>query len=311
MTLQYLIHVTESAILTLIFIFLPAYNDIIDVLIDFPIGASTHYFHFLMEMKVCLHNLTFIDLLFNFLFQAASEECAFKDLKERSSSLDSLFGKGRLPSPIEEGSEYSDTEDTSKDNEPECSQDIRKLCSNSIKSSLGSEVSFSCNSTYDSGYGISNDRLSQSSREHSEGIPAGWQRERRRMSMPCIRDTKLMTAQSPATRTRQPATSKTVGTRFMRSDAEIVRGIEDEIQQRISRRKQQIMNEQGGGNTYKRLHDRLNSRSAGHKLKRVLADMNNKRTTAELLQMADAKNSARKNDLYDVSSKITNFIKDS
>ena len=263
-----------------------------------------------MEVKDCLHDLTLIDLFNNFLFQAASE-CAFKDLKQRSNSLDSLLGKGRLPSPIEEGSEYSETEDTIKDNESEYLQDIGTLRSNSIRSSSRSEVSLSCNPTSDNAYGVSNDCLSQSSREHSEGIPAGWQRERRRMSMPCIRDTKLMNPQSPTQRTRQTATSKTVGTRFMRSDAEIVRGIEDEIQQRISRRKQQIMNEQGGGNTYKRLHDRLSSRSAGHKLKRVLADMNNKRTTAELLQMADAKNSARKNNLYDMTLKIKNFIKDS
>ena len=76
-----------------------------------------------------------------------------------------------------------------------------------------------------------------------------------------------------------------------RSDAEIVKDIEDEIQQRISKRKQQLVEKAGGAQYHSRLQERAKARSTGGRLKQALTEMNNSRTTAELLKIASERRS--------------------
>ena len=76
-----------------------------------------------------------------------------------------------------------------------------------------------------------------------------------------------------------------------RSDAEIVKDVEDEIQQRISKRKQQLVEKAGGAQYHSRLQERARARSTGGRLKQALTEMNNSRTTAELLKIASERRS--------------------
>ncbi|XP_072028757.1 uncharacterized protein [Amphiura filiformis] len=71
-----------------------------------------------------------------------------------------------------------------------------------------------------------------------------------------------------------------------RTDADIVKDVEEEIQQRVSRRKQQLIQQAGGQEHHGRLQLRARARSTGGQLRRVLSDMHEKRTTSELWQMA-------------------------
>ena len=85
-----------------------------------------------------------------------------------------------------------------------------------------------------------------------------------------------------------------------RTDAEIVEDIEDEIQQRISKRKQQLVEKAGGAQHHSRLQERAMARSTGGRLKQALTEMHNSRTTAELLQIA----SERKSSIVSMNSSL-------
>ena len=78
-----------------------------------------------------------------------------------------------------------------------------------------------------------------------------------------------------------------------RTDVEIVEDIENEIQQRISKRKLEIVTKAGGAKHHSRLQERAKARSTGGRLKQALTEMHNSRTTAELLQIAS--------DRYDIA----------
>ena len=71
-----------------------------------------------------------------------------------------------------------------------------------------------------------------------------------------------------------------------RTEADIVKDVEAEIQDRVCKRKQQLVQQAGGPEHHTRLQQRAQARSPGGQLRRVLTELNEKRTTSELWQMA-------------------------
>ncbi|XP_072031315.1 uncharacterized protein [Amphiura filiformis] len=233
--------------------------------------------------------------------------------QEKSSSLDSINELRRRPTPIAEFTEYveltvQDIEIAHEHDEDEgpISDEIKVLSVKQVEVSSFPELEtrFASSMSSDSGIGSSDDCLNrQSSRTLHSGMtpdmPKNWRRGRR-MSMPCIGN---------AQRNRQEVMFIGASAK-LRSDAQIVQNVEEEIQQRILKRKQQMTKEQGGGATLQRMHDRAISRTAGVRLRKAMADLNNKRTTAELLQMDAAKNAAKLDKLEELTLKVKNIIKD-
>ena len=71
-----------------------------------------------------------------------------------------------------------------------------------------------------------------------------------------------------------------------RTEADIVKDVEAEIQERVFKRKQQLVQQAGGHEHHTRLQQRAQARSPGGQLRRVLTELNEKRTTSELWQIA-------------------------
>ncbi len=221
-----------------------------------------------------------------------------KNVHRKSNSLDSLH-KRRRPTPIAEQSESEYIDIQVLDLEVSCdapmnnfhcdeldeTSSFRSLEVNSRVRS--SSVSFGSEET-----SLSSTPSSRTSSHPADVMPPGGWRSGRRMSMPpCTRETA-----------REGVTP-------CRTDAQIVQSVEEEIQERIMKRKQQLLKgiAGGGGATMRRMYDR--SRSSGVRLKKVIEDLNNKRTTAELIEIASAKNATKTESLYELSMKVQNVIK--
>ena len=105
-----------------------------------------------------------------------------------------------------------------------------------------------------------------------------------------VKSKSMKSCASVCKKTANNSNNKSMFVGCKRTEADIVKDVEAEIQDRVYKRKQQLVQQAGGAEHHTRLQQRAQARSPGGQLRRVLTELNEKRTTSELWQMAVEKN---------------------